>query len=154
LNLGMIRDVAAVQADGKIVIGTVISMNDYAYDLARLNVNGTLDASFGTNGIVSISAANANQVLPDAIALQPDGKIVIGGAEKTGRFLTNGAPDVTFGTNGVSQMAAWPFFEARAMALQPDGRIVLVGFGSTDTGTGFGVARFLGDPLALPLTVN
>jgi hypothetical protein len=31
------------------------------------------------------------------------------------------------------------------MALQADGKVVLVGFGSVLSGTGFGVARFLGD---------
>jgi uncharacterized delta-60 repeat protein len=147
VGLAMLRDVATVQADGKVVIGSVISMADYTYDLTRLNANGTYDTSFGTNGFVHIPSASANSVLPDAIAVQPDGKIVIGGGEKTARFLTNGVPDAVFGTNGVSATAPWPFFESQAMALQPDGKIVLVGFSAPPSvaGTGFGVARFLGD---------
>jgi len=63
----------AVQADGKIIIGGDFSSfsNTPRSHLARLNIDGSLDASFfpdtGTNGSVR------------AITVQPDGKILIGG---------------------------------------------------------------------------
>src|SRR5947209_4374094 len=69
----------AVQADSKIVaVGQAGSSNsDFA--LARFNLNGTLDASFGAVGEVTTEfGANQNGVAKD-VATQPDGKIIVAG---------------------------------------------------------------------------
>ena len=49
--------------------------------LARLNSVGVLDTSFGSNGVVttSFSAFGAVGAVGYSMALQPDGKIVLGG---------------------------------------------------------------------------
>jgi hypothetical protein len=63
----------AVQADGKTLVGgDFVTINNVAcLRIARLNVDGSLDTSFN-----SMPGANARV---EAIALQSDGKIVIGG---------------------------------------------------------------------------
>jgi uncharacterized delta-60 repeat protein len=67
-----------VQPDGKIVVGGRIVEYDnegsyiVSFFLARYNPNGTLDASFGTNGKVVTPIGPSGE----DIALQPDGKIV------------------------------------------------------------------------------
>ena len=93
---------AAVQPDGKIVVagtgpsGTGGSDNDVV--VVRYNPNGSLDASFGTGGTVTTAIGAGNDQC-QAMALQPDGKIVVagykhhrdrrrfrGGAVQPGRF--------------------------------------------------------------------
>lgn len=120
-----------LQPDGKIVIGGAFSLfNGSAQTrITRLNTNGTLDATFnpdtGANGTVSPVRT---------IAIQPDGKILIGGGfisynGTSRRFIArlnvDGTLDTTFdpGTGANTTVAA--------MAHQPDGKI-LVGGGFTD----------------------
>ena len=76
-----------VQPDGKIVFaGQFVVVNgEDRLDVARLNSNGTLDASFVPSGYSVAS-------LPRTIALQPDGKILIGA-----RFIVNGIFGTTRG---------------------------------------------------------
>lgn len=131
-------DVAAgvvVQTDGKIVAG---GRTGNATALARFNVNGSLDTSFGTNGkVTSVIVTNGNPGYPNEILLQPDGKIVgIGIAAPTGqerhlliRYNSNGTLDNSFGTNGV----AGGYFGNSQEFLQggkilADGKILVVGY--------------------------
>ncbi len=78
----------ALQADGKIVVagyGTGATTNqDFA--LARFEANGTVDTSFGTNGIVT-HAWGRTQVA-EGVLVQPDGKIVA-----VGRYNTSSTGD-------------------------------------------------------------
>lgn len=120
---GPVRAVA-VQPDGKIVFGgffTTYDLLSRAY-LARANVDGSLDNSF------NFGAGLNNAVL--AIAQQPNGRFIIGGAFTTvygvsrnsiARVHTNGTVDVTFnpgsGANGL----------VKAVALQADGKVVIGG---------------------------
>src|ERR1700756_2158218 len=50
-RVGILASVAAVQSNGKIVVGGEISPEAA---VARLNANGTLDSTFGAGGVVSI----------------------------------------------------------------------------------------------------
>lgn len=98
-----------VQTDGKIVLGgyTVSTTKDFA--LARLNSNGTLDTSFGTNGKVITTLNSSYSDLITDLIIEPDGKIIAGGftsSENTPwmcmvRYLSNGTIDTSFGTNGI-----------------------------------------------------
>jgi uncharacterized delta-60 repeat protein len=79
-------DTILIQPDGKIVIaGTVPVQCFECYDfaVARLLPNGQLDASFGTNGVVTTdlrtSQAGFGRDRVNDAALQPDGKIVVAG---------------------------------------------------------------------------
>jgi hypothetical protein len=73
---------------------------------------GALDPTFGTNGIVSLSATSQLSAATDATAVQADGKILVAGQACTSagasslsagdlaRFNADGTPDTTFGTGG------------------------------------------------------
>jgi uncharacterized delta-60 repeat protein len=112
----------AIQPDGKILVGSAAGQNaDGAGNaLARFNSNGSVDNSFGTGGHVeTLFLGIAGSA---AIALQPDGKILMIGSNTLGRFDSNGQLDTSFGTGGVS---ALPFSGAAAIALQSDGKILI-----------------------------
>ncbi len=104
----------ALQPDGKVIIGG--DFQNYVGTtrnfLARLNSNGSLDTSFdsvaGGGGVVA------------TVALQPDGKVIIGGSSFT-RVNSDGSLDPSFNPgNG-------PAGYVRMAALQPDGKIIIVG---------------------------
>jgi uncharacterized delta-60 repeat protein len=90
----------AVQADGKILIGGIFSQYNATprSGFARLNANGSLDTAFNSGG-------SGPQFGPDAIVVQPDGRILIGGTfnsyngtavNRLTRLLPNGSIDTTF----------------------------------------------------------
>jgi uncharacterized delta-60 repeat protein len=114
----------ALQTDGKIVVGG--SNGDSSdFVLARYNPNGTLDTSFGTDGIVITATGYLT-----ALALQPDGKIVAAGGPRftVARYNPDGSLDTSFGTGGTVTTDLLPGFEqANGVVLQPDGKIVVGG---------------------------
>jgi uncharacterized delta-60 repeat protein len=72
----------AIQADGRIVVGKPDNLNDGAFQLARCNSDGSLDASFGIDGTVRTDFApslSGVSILSMAVCLQPDGRIVAAG---------------------------------------------------------------------------
>ena len=100
----------AVQPDHKVVVVGLQSRNTgySSISVQRLNANGTLDMTFNRTGSVVIQTDNTD--LPRAVALQPDGKILVGGSwgAKNGsgggliaRLTTSGALDTTFGNKGL-----------------------------------------------------
>lgn len=110
----------ALQNDGRVLIaGAFNSVNNTPRNrVARLNANGSLDTSFDPG------AGLGNTV--HALALQPDGRILIGGQFTTphnriARLNANGSLDASFepgaGANGL----------VRAVILQPDGRVLIGG---------------------------
>ncbi|MDD4673884.1 MAG: delta-60 repeat domain-containing protein [Bacteroidales bacterium] len=107
---GMAYDIA-VQPDGKIIMAGKASIGTWKFALVRYNIDGTLDESFGDNGIVTTAIAHSDQGI--SVALQPDGKIVLGGAtydnvDYTGavvRYFEDGDVDNTFGVDGVAHLS-------------------------------------------------
>ena len=115
---------ALLQPDNKVVIaGTFTSYNGLlANRIARVLSTGMLDPSF-------ITGIGANNIIY-ALALQPDGKIIIAGnftsyngivVNRITRLLPDGSIDLTFNT-GLGADAI-----VEAIVLQPDGKIVLGG---------------------------
>ncbi|MBE2279714.1 MAG: T9SS type A sorting domain-containing protein [Ignavibacteriaceae bacterium] len=133
-----------IQPDGKIVLGGFTQTAEFNADLAivRYNADGTLDNSFGNNGIIISDLGGGNDVIHD-ITLQPDGKILASGysiVQFEGaramilRYNTNGTLDQSFGTNGVvysniSQIVAFSsgVSVAYGIRVQSDGKIVTGG---------------------------
>ncbi len=132
----------AVQPDGKILVAGPAGGN---FGVARVNTDGLYDPSFGVDGQVSVDIGGNDT--PYAIALQPDGKILVAGTDGDGfaltRLMPDGSVDSTFGVVGRSTVNFGGVDEALGMALQPDGKIVLVGTNGSD----FAVTRMLGDPV-------
>jgi uncharacterized delta-60 repeat protein len=68
-----------LQPDGKVIaVGSTRSGSSPHIALVRYNQNGTLDTSFGTGGKVVTQISTSD--VADAVAVQPDGKIVVGGS--------------------------------------------------------------------------
>ncbi|MGI8604664.1 MAG: hypothetical protein ACR2OZ_16960 [Verrucomicrobiales bacterium] len=130
-NANSVIHAAVVQPDGKILIGggfTTLSPNGGApvtrNGIARLNPDGTLDAAFNPN-------TSGSSVF--AIAVQPDGKILIGGdfttlspnggapvtRNRIARLNPDGTLDNVFDPNANSDVLS--------IALQADGKILVAG---------------------------
>ncbi|MCB9170230.1 MAG: T9SS type A sorting domain-containing protein [Flavobacteriales bacterium] len=126
----------ALQADGKIVAA------GWSYDasstdllVARFDQDGALDATFGNGGILIRPTGMAFSGA-EAVAIQPDEKILVAGYSNNGmtngftvwRLDPDGSDDPTFGTNGqyFAQVNSGGSF-INAMALQPDGKILVTG---------------------------
>jgi uncharacterized delta-60 repeat protein len=129
----------AVQPDGKIVTAGQATVDGRNVLLSiRMTPTGSLDPSYGVGGIVTVSInGSAGVDSGAALVLQPDGKIVIGGAARTSvggpmgfaavRLNSDGSFDPAFGHGGVTTVAIGPAAIANAVALQPDGKVVLAG---------------------------
>jgi uncharacterized delta-60 repeat protein len=133
----------AVQPDGKIVAAgrgfNTTGPNVIA--VWRLTESGSLDPTFDTDGVAGISDTSEDSV--NAIALAPDGKILIAGTTELSsaprdavvwRLKANGgagglneARDPTFDTDGQADFDSGGNDQAEDVALQPDGKILLAG---------------------------
>jgi uncharacterized delta-60 repeat protein len=151
----------AVQKDGKIVVvGEAMGAKDVDTVVARYNADGTPDQSFGKGGVIMKDLGGDDG--GRAVAIQKDGKIVVGGSSKffffqkqpqslLARFSADGQLDKSFGTNGqtLTYLAPGEDSTINALALQADGKVVAVGEAGT-TNPGFAVARYTteeqGDP--------
>ncbi len=142
-----------IQSDGKIVtLGLAFNANTEETDsfIVRHNANGTVDTSFGTNGVVAVSYNNDNlQDFYDFVIL-PDGKLLVVGSDYNTnvlniavyRYLANGTRDASFGTNGVVITSLGSFASGDRIALQPDGKFVVSGFVSASGGNKVAVVRY------------
>jgi len=128
----------ALQSDGKIIVaGTFYSSATQSNDflVARFNQNGTLDTSFGTNGIATVNQSSVDIFY--SVAIQADNKIVAVGATSQNnydfaaiRFNANGSLDSTFSNGGLFFYDLGPFTSGqsfRAVAVLPNGRIIIGG---------------------------
>ncbi|MEZ4710587.1 MAG: hypothetical protein R3A44_25530 [Caldilineaceae bacterium] len=144
-----------LQSDGKIVgAGYMSNTTNLNLDivLVRYNTNGTLDAAFDGDGIVTTDIGNTDQVIRDAV-IQSDGKIVVAGWTDSGangsdfvvvRYNTNGALDATFDGDGI---VVTDFNggddSSYGLTLQSDGKIVVVGQVTNGAnGLDVGIARY------------
>jgi uncharacterized delta-60 repeat protein len=154
-----------VQPDGKIVaVGTTqISGPNWHFIVARYNPDGSPDNTFGYLGKVLTDFGYGLDDGAYAVALGPNGRIVVAGT--TGPFnvsggrkgyvfsvavyRSNGYRDTTFGQNGLQLITfASPNHEisvANSVAFQRDGKIVLAGYTTQGSVTNFALARLHGD---------
>lgn len=142
-----------IQPNGKILVcgytGPVFSED---FLVLRLNSNGTLDTSFGNQGVVQVDFGGSQDIAVD-LALQSDGKIVVAGASHQTstlhdyallRLTPAGILDASFGNGGKVTTDFGDIDEALSVKLQPDGRIVVSGTGAADsTEEDLTMARYL-----------
>lgn len=134
----------AIQPDGKIIlVGQSGVYPLFHSTLLRFMPDGSFDESFGAGGSVVAELDSGGDAL-SAIALQPDGKIVVAGSLLhnnftlgfvVARFNADGSMDTTFGTGGKTTTTFGSNATGYALAIQPDGKIVIVG----DSGTGYDI---------------
>jgi uncharacterized delta-60 repeat protein len=128
----------AVQSDGKVLMGGRAHMgvtgNDFA--IARFNADGSIDTTFGNNGVVITNMGHASDGVY-ALKVLSDGKIVaVGETTRNGmgldfavaRYNGNGTLDTTFDTDG----KAYADFgnsmdQARSVAISGTGQIIVAG---------------------------
>jgi uncharacterized delta-60 repeat protein len=156
--------VAIQPADQKIVVGgDTGAVESGSFALARFNTDGTLDSTFGTDGVVitPFSTALGNPQV-NSLAIQPsNGAIVAGGTDfyyvkKTlsydsefalARYTTSGSLDTTFGTGGevtTTFPAADGEVNLNTVLLTSSGEILAVGAANyNNTGAGSSVALAL-----------
>lgn len=156
----------AIQPDGKFVIAaTVDDGGANKFGVLRLNLNGTLDTNFGTQGqtIATFGNTGTDGDVASSVVLQPDGRIVVcgqasgdssHGGDDFGimRFTSSGALDTTFSADGMATVAfnlgsvGAQNDQAVRCLLQNDGKIVAVGIAQTDNlGARVAVARLNSD---------
>ncbi|HRI21457.1 MAG TPA: delta-60 repeat domain-containing protein, partial [Panacibacter sp.] len=142
----------AIQPDGKIIVAgdRRKSDNDNKTSFTvRYMPDGNLDESFGDNGI-ALTSYNASIDIT-TVALQTDGKIVLGGIYHSGedefmlvRYQSNGVLDSTFDGNGIATLrfkdGLSEYAELFDIAVQPDGKILATG--DNNDGNKIVVARF------------
>ncbi|MBX3052318.1 MAG: cadherin domain-containing protein [Caldilineaceae bacterium] len=130
----------AIQPDGKIVVAGT-SNQDFA--LARYNPDGSLDTSFAGDGLVTVSTdplgGNFRAAEGTSVAIQTDGKILVGGSIKQGeprkfalvRLLSDGILDQSFDSDGFATSQFDPGGladeEIKDISVRADGEIAAVG---------------------------
>ena len=128
-----------VQPDGRIVAAGTAGFAMFA--LIRYEADGSLDTTFGTDGIVTTDLTPRGDYAY-GLAMQPDGKLVLAGDAGAGgsrgrfavaRYESDGSLDTSFGGDGTvtTNITRYPD-DGLALALESDGRIVVAG------GAGFG----------------
>lgn len=141
--------------DGRII---VVGHADSHLTVARYNVDGSLDESFGQTGVVT---GPAQLTRGNAVAVQPDGKILVAGQGAPTRSTTtfalsrlnaDGTIDPTFGVGGVSltDIGGRGQSEVNAISLMRDGRIVAAGYTVNGPKFSIAVARYLPNGLLDP----
>lgn len=133
-----------IQPDDKIIVVGSSGTGPNDMTIMRFNADGSVDNSFGTNGKVSVDFYGGNDNAK-CVALQPDGKILVGGSCQQSssnnnsnlaiiRLNANGTLDNSFGTGGKYSLDVdgYAFDELYDLTLQSDGKIVAVGRGGTD----------------------
>jgi uncharacterized delta-60 repeat protein len=145
-----------VQSDGKIVLagktGQYFPDEDLA--LARFNVNGSVDPTFGNNGQV-IMSIGVQSSKANAIRILADDKILLTGFTHLEPIVyivllvklnADGTPDAGFGTSGIVTSRVGTYAsEGNDLALQQDGRILVGGIQDIDNQYNFILARYNAD---------
>ena len=105
-----------VTRSGQILVAATASLKASPYTgsvrLVRYNVDGSLDTSFGTNGIGGFNVSSTQNIAPSIVTELSDGSIVVAGinnvfgvstsvAAVVMKFSSNGILDTSFGTNGI-----------------------------------------------------
>jgi serralysin len=141
-SVGSGASALAIQKDGKIIaagsgsgyVNNTPSGPSGDFTMARYNTDGSIDSSFNHNGKVFTDFMGDESAT--AIALQDNGKIILGGNRYYGhrnecivaRYNTNGSSDSTFHGG-----AAFPSFGPTSdyttgVAVQSDGKVLLSGY--------------------------
>lgn len=135
---------ATFRPDGSYVVATAVSVAKHDTDIQvkRFNADGSVAVSGAPFNFSGVAGRDQAQDSVNAVAVQPDGQIVVSGTHFLGtapiglaRLNPDGTLDATFGNGGTVTTTVQGNETATALLLQPDGRILAVG-DSEDNSTG------------------
>ncbi len=150
----------AIDSSGRIlVVGSTDAQAKHSFcrewALARYNSDGTLDTSFGTNGLVitDFSGSGASEDEAAAVTTDANGNVVVAGRSDSGgknwdfavaRYTPSGSLDTTFGSGGkvLTDFGASGIDIGLAVALDSNGRIVVAGVTEPSGAGQFALARY------------
>ena len=140
--------VVAIQSDGRIVVAGngLTNAGPRDFEVARYLGTGALDGSFNGSGTEDIPVGGEDAAV-QAMAIQPNGKIVLAGGPRGGpqvgfgsvepghtalvRLNTDGTPDRTFGQSGGQDLVPFPNSTAdtaNAVTIDPaTGKLLVAG---------------------------
>lgn len=160
----------AIQGDGKIIAaGVATADGGENMAVARYSSSGILDTTFNGTGKKAILAAGATGCQANAVALQPDGKIVVGGYCQTAvpvarkfalaRLNADGSMDAGFngGNVVVYSISGGSLDQINAIKVLPDEKILVAGSVSSPLGGAYtitAIARFLKTGATLDSSFN
>jgi len=124
-----------IQPDGKILVGGTINRTSIVYVMVdRLNADGSKDETFTSLTYTSSSPTISNGAV-NSLALQPDGKIIVGGgfAYQDGnqtkrnfmRLNANGIYDASFNTGSGTGISS--INRVNAIKMLTDGKMIIAG---------------------------
>lgn len=141
LNESENANAVAIQPGGKIVVAGSIYTSTGSHDflVIRYNEDGTLDSSFGLDGVVTTDFSRIDS--PAELAITPKGEIVVAGTVywstpnsdfAVARYKSNGDLDETFGSDGKVTVGLESAHEnLSGMVLNSEGEMILAGDTST-----------------------
>jgi uncharacterized delta-60 repeat protein len=186
VEMGSLNDTAkslTIQSNGRIIVGGYGFFTNWDFELARFNADGILDTDFDGDGRVVTDLIPGNSDHINAVAVQADGKIVVGGYTSTGfqttsdaafaRYNTDGSLDTGFDFSAMNPPDEKMYSDSSNfvgdgkvvipigggddhiydIAIQPNGKIVAVGDAVNGEKTDFAVIRLNGNPIA-PTAAN
>ncbi len=125
----------------------------YDFGVVRYNTNGSLDtATFGGGTGMVVTPLGTGNDYGNALAIQPDGKIILAGGSLNAnfdfglvRYNANGTLDGSFGAGGkvMTDLRGAEDWGA-AVLRQPDGKIIVAGHSSNGANTDFALVRYNG----------
>lgn len=149
----------ALQPDGKIVVAGFArngSNESVDFAVARYNIDGSLDSSFGGDGKVTTDFFGTREFV-SSVSVQSDGKIVVAGSASPmsdfdsmfalARYNNDGSLDPTFDGDGRVTTDFGRFAGVSDLVIQPDGKIVAAGnaFPDGEFENEFALARYNAD---------
>jgi uncharacterized delta-60 repeat protein len=125
----------AQQTDGNlVVVGSFTNEGHRFPSIVRYLPDGTMDTTFGDNGLLTYSVPEYENEYYEKVLLQSDGKILAGGSFYNSghfyaiqRFLSDGSIDNSFGINGEARVFP-ENFQGGNMILQNDDSVLVTGF--------------------------
>jgi uncharacterized delta-60 repeat protein len=154
-TMNFVHDIK-IQNNGKILLAGV-SYTNYIGDFMMLRYDefGTLDNSFGTNGIVTTDIGTGSNDAALRMQIQSNEKILLAGSSDTSgnsdfvlaRYTANGILDTSFGSNGVvlSDVNAGTEDTVNDLHIQADGKILVAGASNTNLGGDFAILQYNAD---------
>jgi len=149
---------ATFQADGKYVVAKLVlegsgRLRDLDTQVVRFASNGAIDSTFNSPIFdFSGEGGSSHGDITSAIAIQPNGQIVLGASHFDSGFTNelfalarlnpNGSLDSTFGNGGVTTTSVGGGESVNVLLLQPDGKYIAIG--TANNFSNVALVRFLG----------